>query len=406
MITEVDPVATVVLDGSGNGQVSLGPPQGTKWAPRLATLATSTSTKTPQGFLYRGSPSGPLQLIDQTFLGNAASSQKVAGAIYFPGQLLWAKWVGGDPGALATLQVFGQQGLRNDPFESALVGEGFAPNNRSITLPTGAGAGTARIVIGPDLPAPLGGASPYDFTAAMPLGAGPFNAVAAILFYIGTAGDSYQFMAMVRNSPTTVAAIFTGSVSGSSMVEVVAGVPEGFMTQFGTGILTFGPQLITSNSSLQLKPGAPFFIDNVSQGRGLVANGTGTAAVNVASPGPGTLFGASSFSYVKGRAYKASFRRHDSCSTVPSTAVLNLVTGGGVTVATVQIELENTSQVEKETTFFFRNDSAGTFVTAMALTISPSAGTYHLTADNANQPYSLIIEDCGASGDYTAFPTF
>ena len=76
-VSEVSPTGIVVLDGSGNGQVGIGPPSGTKWALRLATLATTTAAKHPQAFLYRGSPSGPLQLVDSTFTGDAASSAKV-----------------------------------------------------------------------------------------------------------------------------------------------------------------------------------------------------------------------------------------------------------------------------------------------------------------------------------------
>lgn len=126
MIIEVSPSANVVLDGSGNGQCAVYPPSGTKLAPRLATLAVSTSAKQPQGFLYRGSASGPQELIDSTYTGAQASSSKVGGALYYSGQWLWAVWKGGDPGATATLQVYGQQGGRTDPLPLSPPGEGFA----------------------------------------------------------------------------------------------------------------------------------------------------------------------------------------------------------------------------------------------------------------------------------------
>lgn len=125
MITEVSPVASVTLDGSGNGQVSIGPPSGTTWRLRLANVSTTGTVRQPQAFLYRGSSSGPLEQIDSTFLGNSAASGLVAGAPFFSGQVLWAKWVGGDPGAVATIQAYGQQGSQHDlPFDSA-VGTGF-----------------------------------------------------------------------------------------------------------------------------------------------------------------------------------------------------------------------------------------------------------------------------------------
>jgi hypothetical protein len=125
VITEVSPTANVVLDGSGNGRCFLSPPTGTKWALRLATLATSTATKHPKGLLYRGSSSGPLQLVDSTITGDAASSGKVAGPVFFSGSGVWAVWQGGDPGATATLQLFGTQGGRNDFLADSALGEGF-----------------------------------------------------------------------------------------------------------------------------------------------------------------------------------------------------------------------------------------------------------------------------------------
>jgi hypothetical protein len=127
MPTEISPNASVKLDGSGNGQVSLTPPSGTVWRLRLANVSTTGTVNQPKAFLYRGSTSGPVEQIDSTFLGNSASSAKVAGAPFFQGQVLWAKWTGGDANAQATLQVYGQQATRGEgpPFDQAAVGEGF-----------------------------------------------------------------------------------------------------------------------------------------------------------------------------------------------------------------------------------------------------------------------------------------
>jgi hypothetical protein len=131
--TEVSPSASVKLDGSGNGQISLAPPAGTTWRLRLANVSTTGTASQPQCFLYRGSTSGPLQQIDSTYLGNSASSGKVAGAPFFQGQVLWAKWTGGDPGATATLQVYGQQLRRGEtaPFDES-VAEGFPLNVATV----------------------------------------------------------------------------------------------------------------------------------------------------------------------------------------------------------------------------------------------------------------------------------
>jgi hypothetical protein len=133
VIIEVSPYNSVVLDSNGNGQCSLGPPSGTKWALRLGSGEVSTANVQPRLDFYRGSASGPIELIDSTFTGAQASSGKVGGAVYYAGQLLWAVWTGGDPGATATLRAFGRQGAKSDPLPDSPLGEGFA-NSSDIIL--------------------------------------------------------------------------------------------------------------------------------------------------------------------------------------------------------------------------------------------------------------------------------
>jgi len=105
----ISPQATVTLDESGNGQCALTPPSGTSWQLSLAAVSTTSVTNASRAFLYLGSSSGPLTLIDSTYLGNNASSGKVAGAPFYHGTYLWAVWQGADPGAVATLQAYGMQ---------------------------------------------------------------------------------------------------------------------------------------------------------------------------------------------------------------------------------------------------------------------------------------------------------
>jgi hypothetical protein len=188
-VTEVSPAAPVVLDGSGNGQVSLGPAAGTKWTLRLATVSVSSSTRQPTCKLYRGSSSGPLELVDSTNIGAGASSAKVGGAIYYSGQLLWAVWSGGDAGAVATLQAYGTQTPRGAPLSVEPLGEGFPSIQTSITIPTGATTG-ARIVIGSDIP-------PELLTWAAGNGA---TISAVILEYWST--TDYQFIAVGQIAAT------------------------------------------------------------------------------------------------------------------------------------------------------------------------------------------------------------
>lgn len=109
MQVAISPQATVTLSGSGDGQCSLTPPSGTMWQLALAAVSTTSVNNASKAFLYLGNSNGPLTLIDSTFLGNNASSGKVAGAPFYHGTYLWAVWTGGDPGAQATLQAYGIQ---------------------------------------------------------------------------------------------------------------------------------------------------------------------------------------------------------------------------------------------------------------------------------------------------------
>ena len=109
----VSPQTTVTLSGAGAGQCSLTPPSGTRWDLQLAAVSTvspsGTTVLLPQCWLYLGNSSGPLTLIDSTNAGNSASSGKVSGAPFYAGTCIWAVWTGADPGAVATLQLYGTQ---------------------------------------------------------------------------------------------------------------------------------------------------------------------------------------------------------------------------------------------------------------------------------------------------------
>lgn len=105
----VSPQATVTLDASGDGQCGLTPPSGTRWDLTLAAVSTTSTVLLPQAFLYLGNSNGPLTLIDSTNFGNSASSGKVSGAPFYAGTWIWAVFSGGDPAAVATLQLYGVQ---------------------------------------------------------------------------------------------------------------------------------------------------------------------------------------------------------------------------------------------------------------------------------------------------------
>lgn len=166
-IAQISPFINGVVGAGGTAQVMLSPPSGTRW--QLALASTSVSTGTAAMALYRGSASGPVEIIDSTPATTQASSGRVAGLPYFPGQALWAVFTGGTPGAVVTLQAFGQQGSRTDPFDPAPMLDAYPPLVTSITVPTGATTGP-RIVVGTTIPAVLvtwGAANTVTFTAVM-----------------------------------------------------------------------------------------------------------------------------------------------------------------------------------------------------------------------------------------------
>ena len=113
--------------------------------------------------------------------------------------------------------------LRDNPPARASLGTTFKRVQRSITLPSNAGPGEARIVIGPDLPPPL------DTYVVQ-----PFNRhfVAAIIFYSGTpSDDDYIFMAVA--SPGALTAMYNGIVINGTVIERIngAGFPAGWVLE-------------------------------------------------------------------------------------------------------------------------------------------------------------------------------
>jgi hypothetical protein len=101
------------------------------------------------------------------------------------------------------------------------------PPQSTITLPPSAAPGSARIVIGPDLPPPL---DTYVFNA---YGFGATKFVAAIIFYANDSvlpvDDLYQFIAVVDN-PGLAGALVYGLVQNGAVREFSVGRPAGLTT--------------------------------------------------------------------------------------------------------------------------------------------------------------------------------
>lgn len=106
----LDTSASVVLDGSGNGTASAGPQVAEYWDGISVAVSVATNTAEAQCSLYLGSGTGSAgELLGQTATGSSGDTYQDAGGDLQVqlGQKLIARWTGGDPGARATMSVFG-----------------------------------------------------------------------------------------------------------------------------------------------------------------------------------------------------------------------------------------------------------------------------------------------------------
>ncbi|HXO24752.1 MAG TPA: hypothetical protein VN870_09225 [Streptosporangiaceae bacterium] len=95
----------VTLDENGNGTVQLGPTlPGVSWALVQAACATTSTMNEPVFNLYVGDAQ-PSNFLGGTFSGNNDCTD-LAQTLY-SGQYLTGQWVDGDPGATATMTLFG-----------------------------------------------------------------------------------------------------------------------------------------------------------------------------------------------------------------------------------------------------------------------------------------------------------
>lgn len=101
--------ATMVLDGAGNGTARLGPAGAREtWFPAVASVSVATNAKEAQCKIYVGDSPVPAHFIDGTLSGSTGDATgRVAGSTIKLGWFIWAVWSGGDPGAVATLNVTG-----------------------------------------------------------------------------------------------------------------------------------------------------------------------------------------------------------------------------------------------------------------------------------------------------------
>ena len=100
--------ATVVLDASGNGVAKVGPIGAREiWFPQVASVSVSSNVNEASCKTFVGDPVSQT-FVDGTLTGSTGDSTDRISAYQVPlGWFVWAKWTGGDPGAVATLTVAG-----------------------------------------------------------------------------------------------------------------------------------------------------------------------------------------------------------------------------------------------------------------------------------------------------------
>ena len=108
--------ATVVLNGQGGGTLKVGPigPREV-WSPLVASVSATTGSpivNEAQCRIYIGPSPTPQYFVDGTLSGSTGdSTANVSGSSVSLPWSVWAVWSGGDPGAVATLNVSGTKAI-------------------------------------------------------------------------------------------------------------------------------------------------------------------------------------------------------------------------------------------------------------------------------------------------------
>lgn len=296
---------------------------------------------------------------------------------------------------------------------------------------------TPRIVFTGTMPAPL---DTYDFKNVIGFTGNPVNAVVGLIEYIGTAGDSYQFMVLCRDNPTTVAGVFMGSVNVGAMLEASAGFPKGVAYRFGLGMFSYGTTEINAISQYAgfstmingiLEIGADtrfqdtivkinafnnpivhagsndFLIDNTSQGRGLIDEVHATTSSAVIGTTEAVILTGNTTGYKDGRAFEIRIGGFYQSSVAAGTGILRVRRNSltGTILSQINVSSVNSAQIDYRTftDLLFENTSGAVIADNVVLTLqSVGAGTTMQQLANAAGQRYLRIYDIGTATDYSA----
>jgi hypothetical protein len=110
---QLDESASVVLNASGNGSVTLQPKAWQTWNVTSINVRTDqgvTTTPVPQATVYLGDAS-PGQIVAQTYMGNRSSAGG-SPLLVQSSQRLIVEWTNGVAGSRATVSLYGTQSMR------------------------------------------------------------------------------------------------------------------------------------------------------------------------------------------------------------------------------------------------------------------------------------------------------
>lgn len=100
--------ANVTLDGSGNGVAQLGPTRVREhWQPKFASVKVATNVNEATCTVYYGNTISSATFVDASITGSTGDICGFGDVDLQPGMFVFAQWIGGDPGAIATVAVQG-----------------------------------------------------------------------------------------------------------------------------------------------------------------------------------------------------------------------------------------------------------------------------------------------------------
>jgi hypothetical protein len=265
----------------------------------------------------------------------------------------------------------------------------FFATLRQLVLPGGALPGTPRIVIGPDVPAPL---NTYHFFA----GSGPM-ADAAIIFYQGGAGVNFNFLAHVSSGAGTF--VWVGAVKNGAVVESSPNLPAGTSWDIATpGLGSSITHYLGGANGSDVQ-----YVDTdgnyVSQPRGKMFFLADTAAANVANPNTSRIIGdAGATRYPNGRAFRMTAAGLWSNTVAGTKSDLRAVNGVNALISgPIPSTKHDTQSAWQVYVWLFKNSSGADISTGAGVTAQPAGGTVTFSANGSNAPRWLLIEDIGDS---------